>query len=72
MNPYLENPELGSEVHSRLIVAIADAIAPHLRPNYYVAVEKRTYMAEPEDSVLVGIPDISVFTKSAQNKQRKP
>ncbi len=69
MNPHLENPDLWSEVHSRLIVAIADAIAPPLRPNYYVAVEKRTYMAEPEDSVLVGIPDVSVFLKSAQNQQ---
>ncbi|WP_392533388.1 DUF4058 family protein [Nostoc sp. C117] len=31
MNPYLENPELWPEVHSRLIIAIADAIAPQLR-----------------------------------------
>lgn len=67
MNPYLENPELWSEVHSRLIVAIADDIALPLRPNYYVAVEKRTYLAEPDDSVLVGIPDVSVFSKSAAN-----
>jgi len=69
MNPYLENPELWAEVHSRLIVAIADAIAPPLRPNYYVAVEKRTYMAEPEDSLLVGVPDVSVFTKSVQDQR---
>jgi len=68
-NPYLENSELWSEVHSRLIVAIADEIALPLRPNYYVAVEKRTYMAEPDDSVLVGIPDVSVFSKSAVNRQ---
>lgn len=27
MDPYLENTEVWSEVHSRLIVAIADAIA---------------------------------------------
>lgn len=27
MNPYLENPELWSEVHSRLIVAIADDLS---------------------------------------------
>ena len=26
MNPYLENPELWSEFHSRMIVAIADAL----------------------------------------------
>ncbi|NEQ34334.1 MAG: DUF4058 family protein [Leptolyngbya sp. SIO4C5] len=63
MNPYLEHPDFWSEVHSRLIVAIADAIALPLRPHYYVAVEKRTYTAEADDSVLVGIPDVSVFSK---------
>lgn len=34
MNPYLE-------FHSRLIVAIANAIFPYVRPKYRVAVEKR-------------------------------
>ncbi|MGF1496535.1 MAG: DUF4058 family protein [Elainellaceae cyanobacterium] len=72
MNPYLENPELWSEVHSRLVVAIADAIALPLRPNYYVAVEKRTYWVEPDDSVLVSVPDVSVFSKSATNRQELP
>ncbi|NEQ32610.1 MAG: DUF4058 family protein, partial [Leptolyngbya sp. SIO4C5] len=33
MNPYLEHPDFWSEVHSRLIVAIADAIALPLRPH---------------------------------------
>ncbi|GAA6617452.1 hypothetical protein NUACC26_032620 [Scytonema sp. NUACC26] len=28
MNPYLEDSEMWSEVHSRLIVAITDALAP--------------------------------------------
>ncbi|MEQ9667498.1 DUF4058 family protein [Coleofasciculus sp. G2-EDA-02] len=60
MNPYLENPELWSEVHSRLIVAIADEIAPALLPNYYVAIEKRVYSSTPEDNILIGIPDVSV------------
>lgn len=69
MNPYLENPELWPEVHSRLIVALADDIALPLRPNYYVAVEKRTYMAEPDNSLLVGISDVSIFTKSTPNQQ---
>ena len=45
MDPFLENGELWSEVHSRLIVAIADAIAPELLPSYYVAIEKRTYQS---------------------------
>jgi hypothetical protein len=60
MDPYLENPEFWPEVHSRLIIAIADAIAPQLRPKYRVAVEKRIYQMADEDSVLVGIPDVVV------------
>lgn len=42
MDPHLENTKVWSEVHSRLIVAIADAIAVPLRPKYQVAIEKRT------------------------------
>lgn len=75
MNPYLEHPDLWSEVHSRLIVAIADNIAPTLLPNYYVAIEKRVYLSTPEDSLLIGIPDVSVIApevKSAQELERNP
>ena len=46
MDPYLENPELWGEVHNRSIVAIADAIAPSLRPKYRVAIAQRTYLTE--------------------------
>lgn len=60
MNPYLENPELWPEVHSRLIIAIADEIAPQLRPKYRVAVEKRVYQIIDENSILIGIPDVVV------------
>ncbi|AFY32246.1 DUF4058 family protein [Calothrix sp. PCC 7507] len=60
MNPYLEHPELWPEVHSRLIVAIADAIFPHLRPKYRVAIEKRVYQMTDGNSVLVGIPDVTI------------
>jgi hypothetical protein len=60
MNPYLENPELWSEFHSRMIVAIADALDDCLSRDYRVAVEKRVYLSEVGDSVLVGIPDVSV------------
>lgn len=44
MNPYLEQPIFWSEFHSRLIVAIADALAPSLLPKYYIGVETRTYL----------------------------
>lgn len=63
MNPYLENPELWSEVHSRLIVAIADDLTDHLSEQYRVAIEKRTYFSGEDDSLLVGIPDVSVVSQ---------
>lgn len=70
MNPYLESPELWSEVHSRLIVAIADAIAPHIRPKYRVAIEKRVYKTTDDNSVLVGIPDVVVARNIKTEKQQ--
>jgi Protein of unknown function (DUF4058) len=60
MNPYLENPGLWSEFHSRLIVAIADALDDCLSRDYRVAVEKRVYLSDNGESMLVGIPDVSV------------
>jgi len=60
MNPYLESPEFWPEVHSRLIVAIADALVPQLVPKYRVAIEKRIYQIKGEQSLLVGIPDVSI------------
>lgn len=62
MNPYLEQPAFWSSFHTRLMVAIADTVAPQLRPNYYIEVETRTYQdqAEPEE-ILVGIPDAAVL-----------
>jgi len=60
MNPYLENPDLWAEVHHRLITLIADELVPQLRPKYLVAIEKRVYQTTGEETVLVGIPDVSV------------
>jgi hypothetical protein len=59
MNPYLEDPELWVEVHSWLMVALARSLNSQLTPKYRAAVEKRVYA----DAVLVGIPDVSVFTQ---------
>lgn len=63
MDPYLEHPDFWPEVHSRLIVAIADFLVPQVRPKYRVAIEKRIYQITPSDgdtSLLVGVPDIAV------------
>jgi Protein of unknown function (DUF4058) len=64
MDPYLEHPGMWPEVHHRLISAIADALEQTLSFDYRVAIEKRTYLSVPEDSVLVGIPDVSVYRKA--------
>jgi hypothetical protein len=62
MDPYLEQPTFWPSFHSRLIVALADALAPQLRPRYYVEVETRTYTDTPSGGeLLVGIPDAVVL-----------
>jgi Protein of unknown function (DUF4058) len=67
MNPYLESPELWSEFHSRMIVAIADALDTTLSQNYRVAVEKRVYLTQGEETILIGIPDVSVTATPKAN-----
>lgn len=63
MDPYLESPIFWSSFHTRLMVAIADTLAPELRPKYYIDVETRTYQDQDEtkDELLVGIPDAAVL-----------
>lgn len=61
MNPYLEDPAIWVELHSWLIIQLARSLNPQLTPKYRAAVEKRVYT----DTVLVGIPDVSVFSKSS-------
>jgi Protein of unknown function (DUF4058) len=69
MNPYLEYPAFWSSFHTRLLVAIADALAPDLRPKYYIEVETRTYqdLDDNEDELLIGIPDAAVLSASSLN-----
>jgi len=67
MNPYLEHPAFWSSFHTRLLVAIADTLAPDLRPNYYIEVETRIYQDQDEDEVSVGIPDATVISANLSN-----
>lgn len=75
MNPYLESPTIWSSFHTRLLVAIADALAPVLRPNYYIEVETRTYREEDgeaeEDELLVGIPDAAVLSATVSRPPKE-
>ena len=65
MDPYLEQRGLWEQVHTRLIVAIADALTPQVRPRYRVDIEERVYVdvgfANPRPEDLVGKPDVLVL-----------
>jgi Protein of unknown function (DUF4058) len=62
MNPYLEAPSLWPEVHHWLIIELARTLNQSITPTYRAAVEKRVY----EESILVGIPDVSVVRQQSQ------
>lgn len=64
MDPYLEYPAFWSSFHTRLMVAVAEAIELQLDPSYYVEVESRTYQSDEDDGeLLIGIPDAIVFSR---------
>lgn len=67
MDPYLEHPDLWPGVHLLLIAALAQSLAPQLRPKYLVSVEVRMYETSGERALLVGIPDVTVQRRVAAN-----
>jgi hypothetical protein len=48
MDPYLEDPALWLGIHTWLLVEIANVLGPLLRPQYYVSVEQRFYIASSD------------------------
>ena len=44
-------------------MAIADSISERLSDTYRVAIEERTYFSEASESLMVGIPDVSIVTQ---------
>ncbi|MFG6094708.1 DUF4058 family protein [Leptothoe sp. ISB3NOV94-8A] len=69
MDPYLEHPEIWPGVHLLLIAALAESLTPQLRPKYSVAVEVRMYETTGDQSLLVGIPDVTVQKTQQQTNQ---
>ena len=59
MDPYLEHRYLWPDVHNSLITALRDFLSPRVRPRYYVAIEERSYLAEPGALELVGRADLA-------------
>ena len=72
MDPYLEAPTIWQDVHSALIIAIRDALAPQVEPAYYVAVEQRTYIIQVEEGLLVKRPNVAIVsTESEMHRPRE-
>lgn len=76
MDPYLEQRGLWEEVHTALIIALQQYLAPLVRPRYQVRVEKRTYVnlafvASPREN-LVGMPDVLVVDSQSGKQLQEP
>lgn len=74
MDPFLEHPNIWSEVHNRLIVAIADELVPKVRPKYRVKIDQRIYQVNENNSndsssLLVGLPDVTIKTKAKKQQE---
>ena len=63
MDPYLERASLWPDVHNGLIAAFRDYLAPLLRPRYFVSIEERTYLVNPDDLVFAGRADVAVVER---------
>lgn len=70
MDPYLERPDLWPDVHNRLVVLLADDLAPRLRPRYYVSIEERTYSVGMGELVFAGRGDVAVVGPSSLDSQQ--
>ena len=66
MGPFWEHPAFWPSLHSRFMVALADAIEACLSSEYseyseyYVEVEAQTYLDDGDDSLLIGASDVVV------------
>ena len=72
MDPYLEQLALWPDVHNGLIAELRNALAPQLRPRYYVALEERTYLTVPTELTFVSRPDVTVVDASASTANQTP
>src|SRR5687768_16064021 len=72
MDPYLEHPTPWPGVHNGLIAALQLALAPQLRPRYYVATEERLYITELDERVFVGRPDLAIVGQPEAETALKP
>ena len=72
MDPYLEQSALWPDVHNGLIAEIRNALAPQLRPRYYVAIEERTYLEAPTGLTFISRLDVTVGDASISAANQAP
>ncbi len=61
MDPYLEDPALWPDVHSRLINISSEILMAQLRPKYFVQIDERLWVATEEDEARdVIVPDLRI------------
>jgi hypothetical protein len=64
MNPYLEQSVIWQDFHNTFLVALREALAPQLRPRYFVRVEEYVYIHDADDDrTALGRPDVAVIAK---------
>jgi hypothetical protein len=69
MNPYLEQAAVWQDFHNTFLIAIREALAPKMMPNYFVRVEEHVYIHEydSDDRRPFGRPDVSVHDTRRPN-----
>jgi len=70
MDPWLERPGFWPDVHDSLIMSLRRALAPLLRPKYYLAVQQRTVIAvvPPEPHPI--FPDLAIVEREKSSLAR--
>jgi hypothetical protein len=64
MNPWLEHHRLWSDVHQRVITALAEFLAEQLEPRYFVGVGTHTYISTlPSEPLQSRYPDVAVINR---------
>jgi hypothetical protein len=67
MNPWLEDVQLWRDVHTRVISALGDTLAPVLEPRYFVGVETRTYVSTfPDSPPGTRYPDVTILDRGGR------
>ena len=66
MNPYLEQPSVWEDFHSRFMTYAGESLAAQVRPNFFVKLEERVFIHEPtsdERRKLLGKPDPAAMNR---------